>query len=246
MFDTTFYDSIDLLSFDDSISLPFLYAASCTNRFPFFSPAAKVRGKGHFIDGGYFDNSGMLSLQDFYTSFVKASQLFRTEGTKPKVVFIQIINSKDEYIKSLLRDHEVKKVERESLESASVLRAVFSVSFVPSYLMKKYEHDPNYVQIHLPYFVTPDDINNLFEAKSVILDLDCQSKVNQSNDLIRKSIGTDYYHYVQPPLARLLGPQSLRYMETVKQDFNIWKDLNRVVGKAGSPSIKLSEEVIIE
>ena len=67
MFDTTFYDSIDLLSFGDSTSLPFLFAVSCTNRFPLFSPAAKVRGKGHFIDGGYFDNSGMLSLQDFYS-----------------------------------------------------------------------------------------------------------------------------------------------------------------------------------
>lgn len=246
VFDTTFFDSVDLLSFEDSTSLPFLYAVSCTNRFPFFSPAAKVRGKGHFIDGGYFDNSGMLSLQDFYSSFVKASRLFRAGGTKPKVVFIQIINSKDEYIKSLLRDHEVKKVEKESLESGSVLRAVFSISFVPSYLMKKYEHDPNYVQIHLPYFVTPDDINNLFEAKSVVLDPDCQSKVNQSNDLIRRLIGADYYRYVQPPLARLLGPQSFRYMEISQRELPIWKDLNRVVGQARNPSTELRDEITIE
>ncbi|MCH2225750.1 MAG: hypothetical protein MK066_13350, partial [Crocinitomicaceae bacterium] len=47
-------------------SIPFYQAVSTTNRFPIFSPVAKIKGAGHFIDAGAIDNSGILGCWDMY------------------------------------------------------------------------------------------------------------------------------------------------------------------------------------
>lgn len=233
-FDSTFFDSTDLLSFaGDSTSLPFLYAASCTNRFPIFSPAAKVNDKGHFIDGGYFENSGMLSLQDFYTRFRQEARLFKDSLQKgvPTVVFIQIVNGKEDYLKNLLiRQKSIKKI-RESSELSAILGTVASISFMPSYLMKKNANDPHYVQIHLPYYITKRDINSLFKADTLKLDNLSQYKKEASNARIIAMQDSNWYQFVQPPLARLLGRQAVNYMEVSLRQDSTWADLNRLLRK---------------
>lgn len=248
-FDSTFFDATDLLSFaGDSTSLPFLYAASCTNRFPLFSPAAKVEEKGHFIDGGYFENSGMLSLLDFYTKFRQESRLFNPREEKdnlandslctaipgrgvPTVVFIQIINGKDEYLKSLLKRQRVAKKIKESSELSSVLGTVTSISFVPSYLLKKSANDTTYVQIHLPYYIADEDVKSLFKAKSFTLDSVSRSRTKASNRRIIAMQDSNWYQFVQPPLARLLGKQAVNYMEASLRQDSTWKDLNHLLLK---------------
>ncbi|TDB62364.1 hypothetical protein [Arundinibacter roseus] len=228
-FDTTFFDSTDLLSFPNSTqSLPFLYAASCTNRFPVFSPAAKVQGKGHFIDGGYFENSGMLSLKDFDQTLFNSTAI--SDSTrKNRRIFIQIINSREEYIKFLLKNGRILKMEKESGEFGSIVGTVTSISFLPSYLMSKYASDKNYVQIHLPYYVTKNDICNLLKAKSVVLDPETELRIMKSNEKILKLTRGNPYGFVQPPLARLVGRQAVQYMEAVLRDSETWKELNKVL-----------------
>jgi len=233
-FDNTFFDSTDLLGFaGDTTSLPFLYASSCTNRFPIFSPAAKVSEKGHFIDGGYFENSGMLSLQDFYTRFRRESSLFKDSLEKgtPTVVFIQIINSKEDYLKSLLKGQQLGKEVKESSELSSILGTVASISFVPSYLMKKSADIPNYVQIHLPYYITNKDVKSLFKAGSVGLNPVSEQNKMQSNARITAMQDSNWYQFVQPPLARLLGRQAVNYMEASLRQEATWADLNRLFRK---------------
>lgn len=238
LFNSTFYASTDLLSFEDSTSsLPFLYAASCTNRFPIFSPAAKVNEKGHFIDGGYFENSGMLSLLDFYGSFKKNSKLFR-ENRAPTVVFIQITNGKEEYLNSLLSGEYISKKVKESSELSSVLGTVTSISFLPSYFMKKNASDNltmirdssqvHYLQIHLPYYVSQRDIKSLFKASKVQLDDATQQAVQNSNSRLMAMVDSNRYNFVQPPLARLLGKQAVNYMEAALNQSSTWKDLDRL------------------
>lgn len=233
-FDSTFFDSTDLLTFaGDTTSLPFLYAASCTNRFPIFSPAAKVNEKGHFIDGGYFENSGMLSLLDFSEALKSRSECFR-RGAKdstrkePTVIFIQIINGKDEYLKSLLKGQQGKKSVKEAPEVSSILGTVTSISFVPSYLMKRSALDSHYVQIHLPYYITEKDINALFKAENFILNDSSQHNKDQSNSRLIAMQDSNPYQFVQPPLARLLGKQAVNYMEATLRQEATWADLNRL------------------
>ncbi len=241
IFDNTFYSSTDLLSFkNDATSLPFLYAASCTNRFPIFSPAAKVKGKGHFIDGGYFENSGMMSLLDFYNSFKKVSRLFK-ENRAPTVVFIQISNGKEEYLKSLLSGKPVEKKVKESPEFSSILGTVTSISFLPSYFMERNASpDPNLktdssqaysIQIHLPYYISQKDIQSLFKADKVCLDSASKEAIKRSNERLRVMVASNRYGFVQPPLARLLGKQAVNYMEAALASEETWTDLNRLLNK---------------
>jgi hypothetical protein len=238
IFKSTFYDSSDLLSFrGDTSSLPFLYAASCSNRFPIFSPAAKVREKGHFIDGGYFENSGMLSLLDFYNTLRRYSARFAPGQKPPKVVFIQIANGKEEYLKSLLNGSSIQKTVKESSELSSILGTVTSISFFPSYFMKKNSWEGNadradeisYVQIHLPYYVLEKDIRSTYKASDYQLDDTSQEAIRQSNGRIVKMVKDNRYELLQPPLARLLGRQSVNYMQAALEDSTTWENLNRVL-----------------
>lgn len=45
---------VEYISYADAIFL--------TNRFPVASPPAKVEGRGYFVDGGYYDNSGLQTI----------------------------------------------------------------------------------------------------------------------------------------------------------------------------------------
>jgi hypothetical protein len=66
-FEQAFPNADDILSNDsEDSSLTYADALSTTNRFPFLSPAAKVEKHGHYVVGGYFENSGMLSLMNYY------------------------------------------------------------------------------------------------------------------------------------------------------------------------------------
>jgi len=66
-FNRIFPNGDDILSGQQTDLEPTYSAAvSCSNRFPFLSPAAHVEGVGHFLDGGYFENSGVLTLKNFY------------------------------------------------------------------------------------------------------------------------------------------------------------------------------------
>ncbi len=64
-FDSIFKGATNILDIGDpQKSLSFYEAMSTTERFPFFSATASIRGQGHYIDGGYFDNSGLTSLMN--------------------------------------------------------------------------------------------------------------------------------------------------------------------------------------
>ncbi|MEM7572213.1 MAG: hypothetical protein AAF433_04915 [Bacteroidota bacterium] len=46
-------------------------AAFLSNRFPLVSPAARIKGKGHFLDAGQSDNSGLATIYQFL-NFMKS------------------------------------------------------------------------------------------------------------------------------------------------------------------------------
>jgi hypothetical protein len=219
-FKNIFHNSTYINNYEGNESLPYFYPASIANRFPIFSPAAKIKSKGHFIDGGYFENSGMLSNDDFYQALKVKSKVI----SKCKVFFIQISNGKDEYIRSLLKKQTIKKEVKESPEFSSILSTISSISFVPNYLSDKYADSTNYIQLHLPYFITDADINKLVSGKAEISKDDLR-QINQSNAYLKNLIGKDSYRYIQPPLARMLGTQSINYMNIIIKDGLLFKEL---------------------
>ena len=83
-------DNLADLYFNEDKTLPYYQAVSMTNRFPGLSPAAKIKGYGHYMDAGVIDNSGLLSNLDVYNYLKTKDALFANK----KVIFIDIINSK--------------------------------------------------------------------------------------------------------------------------------------------------------
>jgi len=82
--------------------ISFYQAVSCTNRFPGLSPAAKIKGYGHYIDAGAIDNSGLLTSLDWYDLLKNSDDAIIKPETN--VIFVEIINGKSNYIKYLVEE----------------------------------------------------------------------------------------------------------------------------------------------
>ena len=208
--------SIDILSGINGQSLTYYGAASTCNRFPIFSPAARVKGKGHFLDGGYYDNSGLLAAYSFYTK------------TKPVVndtnaVFVSISNSNSWYIHQILSQWGVKsKSETNSGELSSILATVASIDKIPnyiaSYLKKKDEF--KFIEIPMPHPFTYEQacavLGNDPNDPLALIDL-----IKVHNDMIYEALqrypdyDMDKWGVVVPPLARLLSKPAVEYQKAM-------------------------------
>ena len=114
---------------------------------------------------------------------------------------------------------------------SSILGTVTSISFVPSYLMKRSAMDSHYVQIHLPYYINEKDIKSLFKAKNFMLNDSSRHNKDQSNSRLIAMQDSNPYQFVQPPLARLRGKQAVNYMEASLRQEATWADLNHLLAK---------------
>lgn len=215
-------------------SLTYLGAVSCTNRFPVLSPTARVRGKGNFLDGGYFENSGMLSLLDFhgylrdhYDTFANTS-----EARPMKKVFIQVINSQSEYLLMLLQGHleALHLGEDETGEINAIMDVVTSIELLPRYVESHFQRDEalDYVQIHLPYRISMADVERMIGGKLSGTDKTVVQKIiDDNNQHIEGVVFQKHSHWdaIEPPLARLIGEESVNYMRAIIEEGSIFKDL---------------------
>jgi len=156
-------------------SVSFLQAVSTTNRFPIFSPVAKIKGSGHFIDAGAIDNSGILGCWDLYL------YLYDKGVLKGKtIVFVDIDNSKSGYAE-LLFDQFLKETHRNDYlvdenEKSSIganLQTGLSLNKIPGYLtdfLTNYtsKHDfMEFERIVLPHKVSIADIEAVIDGKFI-------------------------------------------------------------------------------
>ncbi|WP_298420558.1 hypothetical protein [uncultured Kordia sp.] len=95
-----FLNADNLSQLDNGEAVSFYQGVSCTNRFPGFSPAAKIKNYGHYIDAGAIDNSGLLTSLDWYDNLKNGDNPVIKRETN--VVFVEIINGLSNYVKYLL------------------------------------------------------------------------------------------------------------------------------------------------
>ena len=154
-------------------SVSFLQAVSTTNRFPIFSPVAKIKGSGHFIDAGAIDNSGILGCWDLYL------YLYDRGILKGKtIVFLDIDNSKSGYAE-LLFDQFLKETKRDDYlvdenEKSSIganLQTGLSLNKIPGYLndfLGNYTSKQDFLEfkrVVLPHKVSISDIEGIIDGK---------------------------------------------------------------------------------
>ena len=219
----------------DSLSLTFYGAISTTNRFPIFSPTAKIEEKGAFIDGGYFENSGLLSAMEVYDALAKKDSL--GYGDKVQPIFINIINSKDFYIQQKLREFKLNPTSQmDPSEYQSIIETITSTNILPNYILDKLDARGFAVElIMMPHKISLEDVESSIKGK-VSDPVALMGKLKLHNDSIDDALKR-YHPYklenwgvVEPPLARLLSEPAARYEQAmVKKHLSIRRKIDFIM-----------------
>ena len=226
-FHQVFPNADNLCDLPENKTLTYSEAVSCSNRFPIFSPAAKVEGKGHYVDGGYYENSGMLSLLDLYWS-MKETPLWKEEFEGWEVVFLQIRNDANAYLRAQVNIDTVgiQKI-NESSEILAILSTIGSITHLPLYIENRLrdlkQNNIRFCTIDLPYRLSDEKMSKLLGAQEI----DSLSLRDTNGKIDSALEGTSKWHTIEPPLARYLSKPAVRYMELIlANDDQLFKDFH--------------------
>lgn len=230
-------------------TLSFYQGVSMTDRFPVFSPAAKISGYGHYVDAGIIDNSGLLGCYDYYLA-LSGHSTHREAMQKKTIVFVEIVNSKSIYIQQLIEEFELKdqatlKIdEKESPSIITDLNTVANVDKIPGYmsdlmkLQSQKKSDFQYVQILLPHRVSIEDVEGFLSGKikkSGSRDVRCEltNFLNMHNDTINKRIKNKTGFFtswkcLEPELSRHFSTSNVNYVKAILQHPRVLKQIQRI------------------
>lgn len=239
-------------------ALAYFGAVSTTNRFPLFSPTAKILNKGSYLDGGYFENSGMLSVLEVYDAIVRDTVQKYAKKINP--VFVNIINSEDYYIseqvKEWIDDYDLKKKNLvEAGEFAAIIGTVASIDKLPRYVFEKIHSRGFAIEpIMMPHKITYEKIKSVIKADidnpiKLMELIDAHNKIIDSVLDIYEPYKLEKWGVVQPPLARVLSKPAVHYQEAMVTHHPDVKDaLNRIrlYVKADTLVTKDMQEILLE
>ena len=236
--DNTFAGAKTITDFNGTLknkTLTYFGAISTTNRFPFFSPTAKVPNKGSYLDGGYFDNSGMLSALEVYDAVT--SDQFKPYAAKINPVFINIINSEDFYTSEKVREYGLKpKNINDASEIGSIIGTVTSIDKFPRFVLEKIRARGYAVElIMMPHKLSYQKIKNSLNGE-ISEPLALMEKIRLHNDSIDQAL-REYKPYrlkkwgvIQPPLARILSTPAVHYQEAmIHKHPSVYNALQRIL-----------------
>ncbi len=211
-------------------------ALSTSNRFPIFSPAARIKGKGYFLDGGYFDNSGISSLTSF-ENYLSRDSLYEDLERTPRVVVIN--NAKGDYIKYVVSEWMNKcKKETSADQLSSIMQTLVSLDKVPNYLEEKLNiiySEENVFRIHLPVKIDYEDIKGTLKGKpqDIVMLMEMIEDNNARIDsVLQVSEYQEKWGYVEPPLARLNSKPAVYYQKAIIDHHpHIQQQVAEIVGK---------------
>ncbi|MDH7444155.1 patatin-like phospholipase family protein [Aquimarina sp. 2201CG14-23] len=216
---------------NDKEAVAFYEAVSTTNRFPLFSPAAKISGHGHYIDGGAIDNSGLLSTLDLY-NYLNQKEKFKNA----RKVFVEIINGKSIYINHLIKRFKQNNpevhLEFNEIEQDNIIadaKTGFNLDKIPNYLSEfmqdMSEKDPTveYIPIYLPRKINIDDLQQVVGGKfGKDLKEKLEKFLKEENNKILAYTDQDPSNWdtYEPTLARHLSKSTIKYYDKVLEKDN--------------------------
>lgn len=220
-FDSIFPGAINILDASPTTTLRYLGAVSPTNRFPILSPSASIEGKGHFIDGGAFDNSGILSTEN-WKNYLVANKAISEKNQE--VYFINISVSKSSYIKRFIKKYGLttRKISA-SGELPAIIGTASATEGLPKYISQKLKDYNHFYQIVLPHTFTFEDLEKELGGKLYLPENSTKQQLLEaiacSNNAIKKLIenNTDDCYLknlvVQPATGRLMSRPSINYQK---------------------------------
>jgi hypothetical protein len=232
-------------------SLSYFGAISTTNRFPLFSPTAEIPSKGHYLDGGYFDNSGLLSVLELHEHFEYLAEREATIDTL-NPVFINIINSKGYYVARKIKEWKVVRASGDPGvgELSAIIETVMSIDKFPRYVSAKIRNRKFILEeIFMPHKIHYNDVTAQFKG-DVADPIGLMKKIKAHNDSIDVALKAydgydmDTWGVVEPPLARLLSEPAVRYQEAmVKHHPDVQSALLRILGYlAEKKEVKIQDQ----
>ena len=221
-YDAIFPGAINLLGSEKDKELSLYRVASTSNRFPLLSPTAKIKTKGHFLDGGIFENSGLLSAHSF-ANYLLSKKVIEKNDTTNNIKFVNFVNSKEEYILQFIENNQIfLEKEKETAEITSVLNAISAIRLNPAYIKETIENKYELISIYLPHYFTFKDLKIVLggfpkkdNIKKILL------KIEENNTTIKSVLNsTNYYDQekwgiVQPATGRLLSEASVKYQKAM-------------------------------
>ncbi|MEM9917935.1 MAG: hypothetical protein AAF990_07555 [Bacteroidota bacterium] len=103
--DAAFVDALDVLDLGNGQSLSYGNASFLTNRFPIIDAAGKIGEKGHFVDAGYFDNTGAVTaveVIDRLQDWTKQQSTSADSSLYNRLRFYLIKIDNDEYTSGII------------------------------------------------------------------------------------------------------------------------------------------------
>jgi hypothetical protein len=222
-YNAIFPGAINILGSKKNSELSLYRLASTSNRFPFVSPAAKIKMKGHFLDGGIFENSGLLSAHSF-ANYLLSKKIIKKNDTTKNIKFVNFINSKEQYILKFIEENNIFLDSiNPTAEIAGILKAVSATRLNPIYIKETIEHKYDLIAIYLPHYFTFKDLKKVLggfpnDKKENIKKILLMIKIN--NNIIKSVLdATDYnrkkWGIVQPATGRLLSKASVKYQKAM-------------------------------
>jgi hypothetical protein len=239
-FQTIFPFAENLADLTNNYTLPFYQAVSTTNRFPVFSPAAKIPGYGHYIDAGAIDNSGLLGCLDVHNHLMRTSTVTKNRT----IAYIEIINSKLLYINYLVEKfksiHDVDHIDKDENETDNIVADIqtgLNLDKIPGYLSDYMSNWANatkkgqstefsrteYFQLFMPQKVSVDDVKGFLAGSISDATVEAQledflAKENaQILSLTEKPDKSffDPWEFYEPTLSRHLSVSSIKYVHAI-------------------------------
>jgi len=209
----------------EAISYP--DASFLSNRFPIASPAARITGKGHFLDSGSADNSGLNSIYSLLRT-LKSRELSDTSNTVYRqlfergIVVISLRNAASRYARDVFID-DLDLMNRypykSELSANSGVAVNTGLTGVPiswdDYLRGETVRDlgliDEYYAVNLPFRLRKGDVFAALGGELKLPDLD--RRRDSLNHLINLHLDRDSSFAVMPPLGRLLADPTRKYMD---------------------------------
>ncbi|MEM6348239.1 MAG: hypothetical protein AAF927_30445 [Bacteroidota bacterium] len=221
-------------------SLSYSDALMTTNRFPIFSPMAKIEGRGHFVDAGAVDNSGkgtiLQLLQYMKQKAEQGNPIFCEFFDQNRIVLLSIRCDKQRYHYEQFKDFVPHMTQTDQRYYVSTyLGGAINTGLTGGPrqyegLLDQETHrkahglDAIVVNLSIPFYV--DSLEDIFsvlgskvEKGAVVYHKmdSIRADINDSlyviiNDTLPIKLGNERPKYLEPPLARTLSRSTRTYM----------------------------------
>lgn len=235
-FKAVFGGATNILRPQKDLTLPFLEALSTTERFALFSSTASIQGLGHFLDAGYFENTGLLSLMNM-RRYVNSIKKIKNKSNKDNLLIIA--NSKSNFILYKLQSidtlQNIKIAVKGETDFAAIAKGLTSTDRLGQYLANYYDVSNkdttmNVKTYALPYPLNYSDVVTQLGGEPDTAGIKIIRKFIKDNNHYLDILCNDYaikypktkrrktdktWDFAYPTLSRLLSKSTVNYYKAI-------------------------------